>query len=404
MKLKMIFILITMLLISSCVTVKHVSPMERDKDKLEESPVEEVKVEEQNLTTGNKISQYSHDHNITEVEAQGIGVDRESAIKDAQRNAITTAIGTYLVSEQEMQNYMTVKDDILSKSEGFVKAYDVIDQMREADGSWTVTIKAAVTKDIVMSDLESLGILLAQLDNPSLVVFYAPKGVNYDKRYTEQAINNINQYFTINRYDVYDLEQLNKMIEDDIALKEIGLDENVTMAELLSKKLKADIYVTVAIMLEDLGNGKKKAKATAKIFNSSTAKLLGVQNGYSDEIWGNNTAYDANIDQAIKKLMPMIMNQVKGYWVEQLDKGKQYILMFSDLPQGREYKKALFDILDTTAREVKKVSYEEYVIWIRKNIDEYIDSIGDAIQKQIYDGKEFDYENRGERINIYLTK
>nr|MDA3886465.1 DUF6175 family protein [Candidatus Delongbacteria bacterium] len=226
----------------------------------------------------------------------------------------------------------------------------------------------------------------------------------YDKRYTEQAINNINQYFTINRYDVYDLEQLNKMIEADIALKEIGLDEDVTMAEILSKKLKADIYVTVAIMLEDLGNGKKKAKATAKIFNSSTAKLLGVQNGYSDEIWGNNTAYDANIDQAIKKLMPLIMNQVKGYWVEQLDKGKQYILMFSDLPQGREYKKVLFDILDTTAREVKKVSYEEYVIWIRKNIDEYIDSIGDAVQKQIYEGKDFDYENRGERINIYKVK
>jgi hypothetical protein len=78
--------------------------------------------------------------------------------------------------------------------------------------------------------------------------------------------------------------------------------------------------------------------------------------------------------------------------------------MFSDLPEGRQYKKALFDILDTTAREVKKVSYEEYVIWIRKNIDEYIDSVGDAIQKQIYEGKEFDYDNRGERINIYKVK
>ncbi|MCK5760458.1 MAG: Dr family adhesin structural subunit, partial [Candidatus Delongbacteria bacterium] len=343
MKLKVIFILIAMILLSSCVTVKHVSPMEREIDKTEEPVTEEVKVEEENLTTGNKISQFSHDHNITEVEVQGIGTDRDSAIRDAQRNAISTAIGTYLVSEQEMQDYMTVKDQILSKSEGFVKAYEVIDQSREVDGSWTVTIKAAVTKDIVMNDLEALGILLAQLDNPSIVVFYAPRGVKYHPRFTEQGINQINQYFTTNRYDVYDLDQLNAMIEDDISMKEIGLNEEVSMAEILAKKLKSDIYVTVALMLEDLGNGKKKAKATAKIFNASTAKLLGVQNGYSDEIYGNSTAQDANIDQAAKKLMPLIMKQVKGYWKLQLDKGKQYVIMFSKLPKGRKVKKAVKD-------------------------------------------------------------
>ena len=399
MKLRIFIIIALMLLLSSCVSVKHVTPLgnENDQAAVVEKPVDPK------LTTGNKISQFSHDHNITEVEAQGIGADRDAAIRDAQRNAISTAIGTYLVSEQEMQNYMTVKDQILAKSEGFVKAYSVLDQSRETDGSWTVTIMAAVTKDIVLNDLEALGILLSQLGNPSLVVFYAPKGVQYDQRYTEQAINNINQYFTVNRYDVYDLDQLNAMIEDDMSMKQVALGEDVDMAEILAKKLKADIYVTVAIILEDLGNGKKKAKATAKIFNASTAKLLGVQNGYSDEIWGNNTAYDANIDQATKRLMPLIMNQVKGYWSEQLDKGKQFILMFSDLPQGREYKQLLLDIVSSNANEVKKVTFEEYQIWIRNSIDDYINSIGDQLEEKIY-GKEFDYENRGDRINIFPLK
>ena len=399
MKLRMFIIIALMLLLSSCVSVKHVTPLgnENDQAAVVENPVDPK------LTTGNKISQFSHDHNITEVEAQGIGADRDAAIRDAQRNAISTAIGTYLVSEQEMQNYMTVKDQILAKSEGFVKAYSVLDQSRETDGSWTVTIMAAVTKDIVLNDLEALGILLSQLGNPSLVVFYAPRGVQYDQRYTEQAINNINQYFTVNRYDVYDLDQLNAMIEDDMSMKQVALGEDVDMAEILAKKLKADIYVTVAIILEDLGNGKKKAKATAKIFNASTAKLLGVQNGYSDEIWGNNTAYDANIDQATKRLMPLIMNQVKGYWSEQLDKGKQFILMFSDLPQGREYKQLLLDIVSSNANEVKKVTFEEYQIWIRNSIDDYINSIGDQLEEKIY-GKEFDYENRGDRINIFPLK
>ncbi|GEM_PF-847262 len=399
MKIRLSVIITLMLFLSSCVSVKYVTPFGNEND---QSAVTE-KTADPKLPAGNKISQFSNDHNITEVEAQGIGADRDAAIRDAQRNAISTAIGTYLVSEQEMQNYMTVKDQVLAKSEGFVKSYSILNQAREADGSWAVTIMAAVTKDIVLNDLEALGILLSQLGNPSMVVFYAPMGVQYDQRYTEQAINNINQYFTVNRYDVYDLDQLNAMIEDDMSMKQIAPGEDVDMAEILAKKLKADIYVTVAIILEDLGNGKKKAKATAKIFNASTAKLLGVQNGYSDEIWGNNTAYDANIDQAIKKLMPLIMNQVKGYWKEQLDKGKEYILMFSDLPQGREYKQILLDVVSSGAKEVRKVTYEEYQIWITNSIDDYINSIGDQLEEKVY-GKEFDYDNRGERINIFPVK
>jgi hypothetical protein len=387
---------IIMILITACAPARSAV-----KDQVAE-PKQEV-VAEKKLTTGNQISQYSHDHNITEVEADGMGADRDAALLDAQRNAISNAIGTYLISEQEVQNYMTVKDQILAKSEGFVKSYSVINQFRESDGSWVVKIKAAVTKDIVLNDLEALGILLAQVGNPSMVVFYQPKGVPYDKRYTEQAINNINQYFTVNRYNVYDLDQLNAMIEDDMSMKQVALNEEVDMAEILAKKLKADIYVTVAILLEDLGNGKKKAKSTAKIFNASTAKLLGVQNGYSDEIWGNNTAYDANIDQSIKKLMPMIMNQVKGYWKEQIDKGKQYILMFSGLPEGREFKQKLPDILSKKAREVKKISYEEYHVWVTNSIDEYINSIGTEIEENIY-GNEFDYKNRGDRIDIFPVK
>lgn len=343
------------------------------------------------------------DHNVTEVEVQGMGTSMQTAISDAKRNAISTAIGTYLVSEQEMQNYMTVKDQILAKSEGFVKSFEVKDKSKGPDGLWTVTIKAAVTKDMLLNDLEALGILMSQLDNPSIVVFYAPKGVPYDQRFTEQAINQINQYFTTYRYNVYDLDQLDAMIEDDMSMKQVALQEDVDMAQMLAKKLKADIYVTVALILEDVGNGKKKAKATAKIFNASTAKLLGVQNGYSDEIWGNTTAYDANIDQACTKLMPLIMNQVKGYWKEQVDKGKQYVLLFSKLPEGRKVKSAVQAALQNGAKEVKVViAGSEYQVWINTDIDTYINAIGDQIE-EIY-GKEFDYKNRGDRIDIFPVK
>jgi hypothetical protein len=350
-----------------------------------------------------QTSQFMHDPNITEVEVEGIGTSQANAINDAKRNAIATAIGTYLVSEQEMQNYMTVKDQVLAKSEGFVKSYTLIDKSKGSDGSWTVKIKAAVTKDMILNDLEALGILMSQLDNPSMVVFYAPRGTPYDQRFTEQAINQINQYFTTNRYNVYDLDQLEAMIEDDMSMKQVALGEEVDMAQVLAKKLKTDIYVTVALILEDLGNGKKKAKATAKIFNASTAKLLGVQNGYSDEIAGNTTAYDANIDQACNKLMPLIMKQVKGYWKEQVDKGKQFVILFSKLPEGRKTKSGVLAALQSGAKEVKVVTAgSEYQVWISTDLDSYINTIGDALE-EVY-GSDFDYKNRGDRIDIFPVK
>ena len=390
MVLKLCFPVLILMVMQSCVKVHHVTPMGHT-----------ARDDERNLTVGNRISQHSHDHNVTEVEAEGTGSDRENAIRDAQRNAIATAVGTYLTSEQEMQNYMTVRDQILAKSEGFVKSYQVIDQVRESDGSWTVKIFAAVSKDILMDDLEALGILLSQLGNPSIVVFYAPRGVPYDQRFTEQAINQINQYFTTHRYSVYDLDQLNAMIEADLMMKEASIGEDIDMAQILAKQLKADIYVTVSLILEEVAHGVKKAKATARIFNASTAQLLGVQNGYSDEIYGNVTAHDANIDQAVKKLMPPMMNQVKGFWREQLDKGRRFVLLFSNLPPGRQTRAVMTEVLQAGAREVKRISNEQFEVWLTVPIDDYFIRIGDDIQNRIYQGTDFDYSNRGDRIDIF---
>ncbi len=353
------------------------------------------------ITLTGQTSRYSQDNMVLEVTAQGVGATIQKAITDAQRNAIETAVGTYILSETEVQNFMTVKDKILSKSEAFIKTYKLTDKVREADGSWTVQIEAAVAKDIVMNDLEALGVLMSQLDNPSIVVFYAPKGTPYDKRYTEQGINQINQYLTTHRYDVYDLDQLNSMIEDDMSMKGY-LEEDVDLAEILAKKLKADLYITVALILEDASYGKKKAKATAKIFNASTAKLLGTQNGYSDEVRGNATAHDRNIDQAVKKLMPLMMKQVKGYWKLQVDKGRQFTVLFSGLPKGFKTKIKVKNAIASVANEYKKISNNEYKVWYKGSLDDFQEAIYEPLLN-VY-GKEIDMNNRGDRIDIFPAK
>jgi len=59
--------------------------------------------------------------------------------------------------------------------------------------------------------------------------------------------------------------------------------------------------------------------------------------------------------------------------------------------------------LQNGAKEVKVVTAgSEYQVWVNSDIDTYIDSIGDAIE-EIY-GSDFDYKNRGDRIDIFPVK
>ncbi|MBN2857790.1 MAG: hypothetical protein JXN63_05250 [Candidatus Delongbacteria bacterium] len=81
---------------------------------------------------------------IYEVTAEGRGTDMDSALKAAQKNAVEKAVGVYIKSESKVKNYISENDEVMSKSEGFINSYEVIDSKQEEDGMWIVTITASV--------------------------------------------------------------------------------------------------------------------------------------------------------------------------------------------------------------------------------------------------------------------
>ena len=76
----------------------------------------------------------------------GEGPSRDSAITDALRNAIEIALGTYVTSITENENYEVIKDKITSLSRGFVKKFVVIDEVVINDVYMT-TVSATITKE-----------------------------------------------------------------------------------------------------------------------------------------------------------------------------------------------------------------------------------------------------------------
>ncbi len=94
---------------------------------------------------------------------------RDDAVDNALRNAVQQVVGTHVESETLTDNFMLVEDRILTQTTGYISRYEVINEMEESD-QITVTVRAVVKESDLVSDLEAIGLLLAQKDYPRLLV------------------------------------------------------------------------------------------------------------------------------------------------------------------------------------------------------------------------------------------
>ena len=95
-----------------------------------------------------------------EVTGQGIifGNDKalatDKAIEHAKRLAVEQIVGSMVEASTIVQNFQTIDDKIYTRSRGYVKSFQVLDDYEE-DGVIYVTIKATVNKEAVEGDLDA---------------------------------------------------------------------------------------------------------------------------------------------------------------------------------------------------------------------------------------------------------
>lgn len=104
------------------------------------------------------------------VEAEGIGANRVEALDRAQRQAIERALGVVIGSESLVRNYALVSDWIISRSTGYVREYDVLEERPLQDGDYLVQIRAGVSPivDDVARDELMRELLLTWVRKPEL--------------------------------------------------------------------------------------------------------------------------------------------------------------------------------------------------------------------------------------------
>jgi len=98
--------------------------------------------------------------NVTGVAPYTMGNEaqaRDLAIQDAMRQAVEQAVGTMVSAETMVQDYQVLRDNVFTKTQGYIQKYDVVNAGAKGN-LYEVTISATVAVENLKDDLSALGL------------------------------------------------------------------------------------------------------------------------------------------------------------------------------------------------------------------------------------------------------
>ncbi len=276
------------------------------------------------------------------IKAVGYGNGEEDvagAITDAKRAAVYYVLyggsdGLINTKEGKMK-FELFQEQFFANVDMYVtwQADKVISQVRSPRGL-KITKMFRVNKKIVKEKMVERGVVTATselADSQGMPFIMVVPETSTDKTamevyntnpYAKHAATTIESYLTARQYDVIvpkAQEQLNTITGLQL---ELAAEEDISYKLALS--LGADVYISFSGTVD---NG--KASVSVKAYETTTARLLGAETGYSKNRPG--AAAEALVEEALSGAIDKVLQRVNNYWTKDLNKGVQYKLIFNIL-------------------------------------------------------------------------
>ena len=324
-------------------------------------------------------------HKIKDVKSKGVSMATLDAKKSAVWHVLFGGTDPLLKSSQEQQifgqhegfffnndnisNYITYEDALLIKK-------------LNTDGGQGLKIvkRFKVNKELLTKDLEARNVIAAREDlaetigNPFIMVLPAVnKGQSpIDALRTNPAYKHaasvVESYLTARQYDVIVPQQQESLESLNAAQMDLG-DREEDYSYQLALSIGSDVYIEFSGIQEDAGYGTKKYALTVKAFETTTARLLGTETGYSQ---GRKGELMVSVEEAMNDAIDKVLARVTEYWKKDIKKGIQYKLIINlstdfDEDEVEEIQFALMDAIE----EISKASKEnivtnqtvDYLLW-----------------------------------------
>lgn len=190
----------------------------------------------------------------------------------------------------------------------------------------------------------------------------------------KQGASVIESYLTQKKYNVIAPEQAAQIYEQQKAQLSIkGHEEDLSYMIALS--VGSDIYVSYTITVDTRKVGTtdvRKASVSVRAYETTTARLLGVETGYSEE---SAAPAAALVEAAVTNALNNVISRINSYWQEDLKNGVQYKIIFSITGEFDEDTK--YDIADAAAKTLKKIAGRTKENVVSENTIDYLAWIQD---------------------------
>jgi hypothetical protein len=188
----------------------------------------------------------------------------------------------------------------------------------------------------------------------------------------KQAASVIESHLTAKKYSVIAPDQAEQIYQQHKAQMSIkGHEEDLSYAIALS--VGSDVYVTYTLTIDTRKVGSadvRKASVSVRAFETTTARLLGTETGYSDESAAPATAL---VEMAVSNALNNVLSRVNSYWQDDQKNGLQYKVLVNITGTFNEDQK--YDIEDAVQKMLKKLCNKtkqnvvsektiDYLVWV----------------------------------------
>lgn len=269
---------------------------------------------------------------------------KDDALADAKKNAVEQGIGVFVSSKTLGEDYMVVENTILTKSEGYITTWSIVEgsqKVEKFEGSQilTIKIKAKIGLLNLISDLSDMEEVYNVMKRPKVMVLISEKNMGKKPEELPASALAIMSSLQDRKFDVVDPEVIKELIQQQstrVAL-ETG---DVKAAGVIAMKKGAQILVlgtasAKSVDLSDItGDDIKSASAllSARIVYADTGEVLYVTSksvqGRGVSVSDNEEAGTKALEDAGGKLISSdadrFTQQILARWAKESQQGRVF--------------------------------------------------------------------------------
>ena len=279
------------------------------------------------------VSHAFGESNDTEVMAEGLSaledtaMARDEALSHAQRMAVEKGVGVYVDSNTLTSNYQLIEDNIIAASQGYLLPdYQILNEGRESDGLYHLSISARVRLGKVSSDIATLERihkigLIKKGGNPRIMVVMTKD--DYGERVTSSfAVAKLSGALINQGFEVISESRFKHNLE--MSQKKELMNGNVSTAASIGTENGCEIVV-IGHVITDQGDPITIGTVTVRPV-SANLEIRGIQTDNSKVIFsktigggGGNNEVDA-ITRACKKVSKYLAGGILDNVVSNINK------------------------------------------------------------------------------------